>query len=258
MAEVLGECGATVYVTARSTRQRPSRNPAWTVEDTAELVRQAGGRGVPVAVDHIHGDQVASLFARISDEHGPLGLLVNNVWQWGPPETYLAPTREQPVERWDAMFGVALRSHFLATKHALPVMLAQRRGLIVFTQERPGDHQHFGQNLVVDVAAVATQRMVQYLAAELAESGVAALLVYLGWVRSVNMGMGFDPAAVGMSQDDVERMTQSPHLAGRAIAALAGDPDVAFLSGSTLYSGDIARRYGFTDTDGRIPRYEGS
>jgi NAD(P)-dependent dehydrogenase (short-subunit alcohol dehydrogenase family) len=257
IAEVLGECGATVYVTSRSTRRRPSRPEGWSVEETAELVRARGGRGIPVAVDHTVEDDVAALVSRIDREQGRLDLLVDNVWQWGPPEGYVAPTWEQPVERWDAMFGVGVRSLFVAGKQALPLMVRQRRGLFVATQERPGDDRHFGQNIVVDAAAVAMERMVRYLARELEGTGVAALLVYLGWVRSVNMGMGFDPAAAGMSPEQFAAATQSPYFVGRAIAVLAADPHVTLRSGRTVYAGDVAREHSFTDVDGRVPRYEG-
>ena len=257
IAEVLGECGATVYVTARSTRERPSRQEGWSVHETAELVRARGGNGIPVAVDHTVEDEVASLFSRIDREQGRLDLLVNSVWQWGPADSYLAPTWEQPVERWDAMFGVGVRSLFVTSKEALPLMVRHRRGLIVATQERPGDEQRFGQNIVVDGAAVAMKRMVEYLAEELDDTGVAALLVYLGWVRSVNMGMGFDPARAGMSHEELAAVTQSPYFVGRAIAVLAADRTVTRRSGSALYAGDIAREHSFTDIDGRIPAYGG-
>lgn len=257
IAEVLGECGATVYVTARSARGRPSDDHPWSVDETAELVSARGGTGIAVALDHRSDEEVEGLFTRVGDDHGKLDLLVNNVWQWGPQGTYLAPTWEQPAERWDAMFGVGVRSHFVATRHALPLMLPRKRGLIVLTQERPGDETHFCQNVVVDMAAAAMQRMVQYLAHELAPEGITAVLVYLGWVRSVNMGMGFDPDEFGMSREEFFRLTQSPYLIGRAIAMLAADPRMTEKSGLTVYAGDLAREYDFTDVDGRIPRYEG-
>jgi NAD(P)-dependent dehydrogenase (short-subunit alcohol dehydrogenase family) len=257
VAEVLGQCGATVYVTGRSTRDDPMKDKRWTVEETAELVDSGGGRGIPVKADHTSEDAVDSVFRRIAIERGGLDLLVNNVWQWGPPENYTVVSWEQPTSRWDAMFGVGVRGHFLTTRYALPLMLTRPRGLVVSTQERPGDSEQFGQNIVVDCAAVAMQRMIRYLGRELADTTVTAVLVYLGWVRTVNLGMGFDRDATGMSQADFERMTQSPSLVGRAIAALASDPAVHTKSGQTLYAGQVALDYGFTDTDGRIPDYDG-
>lgn len=257
IAEVLGMCGATVYVAARSTRSNPSRDPNWTTEETAALVDQHGGRGVPVSVDFGVEHDVHELFELINSDHGGLDLLVNSVWQWGPRESYFEPTTEQPVERWDAMFGIAARALFLAAKHAAP-LLVQREGLIVATQERPGDAEHFADNIVVDAAAVAMKRMVEYLAHDLASVRVSSLMVYLGWVRTVNRGMGFDPAAVGWSTAQFEAATQSPHLVGRAVAHLAADRDVLNRSGATLYTGDVALEYGFTDIDGRVPDYDGN
>lgn len=257
IAEVLGECGATVYVTARSTKRKPSGDHPWSIESTAELVTQLGGSGIAVRLDHRRDAQVKRLFARIGRERGGLDLLVNNVWQWGPSDTYLSPTWEQPPERWDAMFGIGVRSHFVATRYALPLMLPTKRGLIVLTQERPGDAKNFCQNIVVDSAAAAMQRMVQYLAQELRPQGVAALLVYLGWPRTVNMGMGFEPKKFGMSRKEFFRLTQSPYFVGRAIAMLAADRKVMRKSGTTKYAGELAGEYGFTDVDGRVPRYEG-
>ncbi len=153
---------------------------------------------------------------------------MNNVWQWGEPyETYWAPTAQQPIERWDSMFTVGVRGHLLATKYAIP-LLAKEAGIVVSTQERPGDDEHFGHNIVVDAAAVAVQRMVQYLARELDDRP-------------------------GMSRADLIAVTQSPQFIGRAIAELAADEAVHDKSGRTIYCGDLATEYGFTDVDGRVP-----
>lgn len=287
VAEVLGECGATVYVTGRTTRSRsgrvsragvplPEGDPSgrWTIEETAEQVTRKGGRGIPVPLDHTKDARVAKLFERIERTHGRLDVLVNNVWQWGPEETYVHPTWEQPPERWDAMMGVGVRSQFVATRFALPLMVRSRRGVVVFTQERPGDDRRFLSNVVVDVAATAQQRLAKFVTFELRRHArllgfstkrLAAVLVWLGWQRSVNMleglhgdvyeGMG---GAIRMSRDEFFRRTQTPQFAGRAIAQLAADPNVGRKSGRTFYVGDLAREYGFTDTDGRRPRPRGA
>jgi NAD(P)-dependent dehydrogenase (short-subunit alcohol dehydrogenase family) len=257
VAEVLGQCGATVYVTGRSARNHATKKRDWTVEDTAALVNDAGGRGVPVRADHTSELDVRSLFTRIGAEGPGLDLLVNNAWQWGPRESYEAATWEQPLSRWDAMFGVGVRSLFLTTRYAIPLMLVRTRSLIVCTQERPGDREHFGQNIVIDSATVAMQRMIEYLGNELAGTSVAALLVYLGWVRTVNRGMGFDPEAAGMSQAQFDAATQSPYLAGRAIAMLFADERAHAKTGHALYAGQVALEYGFTDIDGRVPSLDG-
>ncbi len=257
ICEVLGQCGATVYLTGRSTRERYTSSPSWTIEATAELVDEAGGRAIPVSVDHTVEVEVRLLFERIRDEQQSLRLLVNNVWQWGRPyESYWAPTWEQPIERWDAMFTVGVRGHLLATQHAIP-LLAERGGVIVSTQERPGDEERFGHNVVVDSAAVTVQRMIRYLARELDDEQITAVLVYLGWVRTVNMGMGFDLNHSGMSHAELAAVTQSPAFIGRAVAELVADEQVHNKTGQTLYCGDLAVEYGFTDLDGRRPAYDG-
>jgi len=257
IAEVLGQCGATVYVTGRSTRTRSTKDPSWTVEHTAELVDAGGGRGVPVQTDHTSENDVRSLFEHIEGDGG-LDLLVNNVWQWGPPEKYEAPTWEQPLSRWDAMFGVGVRAQFLTARYAIPLLLASPRSLIVSTQERPGDAEHFGQNIVVDSAAIAMQRMIEHLANELADTSVTAMLLYLGWVRTVNRGMGIDLDASGISYADFEAVTQSPYLTGRAVAALFADQQLKARSGTTLDVGHVALQFGFTDIDGRVRDYSGN
>lgn len=258
VAQVLGECGATVYVTGRSTRAEPTKSPSWTVEDTAALVTASGGRGVPVQVDHTDEHAVDALFSMIGQEHGRLDLLVTTVWQWGPVDDYIVPSSQQPVARWDAMIGVGAKAQFLTASRAVPLM-TDRGGLIVAVQERPGAADRFGQNIVVDTAAVAMQRMVEFLANELSETTVASVLLYPGWTRTVNMGMGFDPTEFDMTEDDLEAVTQSPQLLGRAVAALAADrPGAKRRSGATLYVGEVAEAYGFTDIDGRIPAVDES
>jgi NAD(P)-dependent dehydrogenase (short-subunit alcohol dehydrogenase family) len=257
IAEVLGECGATVYVTGRSTRSSPSKDQHWTIEETASLVDEAGGHAIPLQVDHTDEAAVGALVRRIGDRHGRLDTLVNSVWQWGPRDSYWAPTWEQPAERWDAMFGVGARSLFLTTASALPLMI-EHGGLIVSTQERPGDSRHFGQNIVVDAAAVTMKRMTEFLEHELRDTEVSALLLYFGWVRTVNLGMGFDREAAGMSKERFESITQSPYFVGRAIAALSADPTVKSRSGQAIDVGELALELGFTDVDGRVLGSDGS
>lgn len=256
IAETLGVCGATVYVTARSTRKGATKAADWTIEDTAALVDRHGGTGIPMRVDHTSPDDVERLVAEIRRRHGRLDLLVNSVWQWGPPETYRVPTWEQPLERWDAMFGVGAKSLFLTAAKALPLMLEQS-SLIVATQERPGDSERFADNIAIDAAAVAMSRMVAFLGRELREMTVDALMVYLGWARTVNLGMGFDYEAFGMPRAEFESRTQSPYLVGRAIAHLAAQGPQGTRSGQTVYAGDLGLEFGFTDVDGRVPGYNG-
>lgn len=263
VAETLGGCGATVYVTGRSSRARPSGPHRFSVEETAEAVSAAGGHGVGVGLDHNDEAAVHALVARIRDEAGQLSVLVNNVWAWGPMESYLEPTWDQPMARWDDMMGTAIRGQFMTTRHALPLMIDSGGGLIAFTQERPGDESHFGINLVVDLAATTQKRMAAYLGRELAPKQIAVVQVYLGWVRSVNMleglqGDTFSGGGFTMSRAEFMRRTQSPHFAGRGVAMLAADPQRLSRTGGSFYAGELAEAFGFTDTDGRRPSVEES
>lgn len=213
VAEVLGECGATVYITGRSTRMSPSGNHKWSVEETADSVNGRGGTGIAVPLDHSDDSQVEGLFEQIRGEHKRLDILVNNVWQWGPMGAYSAPAWEQPVERWDAMVGLGVRAQFVTTKLALPLMMDDG-GLIAFTQERPGTRNRFLANLPMDVAATVQERMTRRLAHELKRSRVAVVLTFLGWVRSINMLKGlkgevFEGGGLRMSKEEFFRRTQS-------------------------------------------------
>lgn len=264
IAEVLGECGATVYVTGRSTRRRKSRpkhwpehdeGHPWTIEETAELVRSNGGRAVAVRCDHRVDRDVEKLFDRIERSEGRLDLLVNNVWGWGGQNVDLMrPTWETPVSIWDEMFGTGLRGHFTSSRSAIPLMLRQEKGLIVHTSSAPPTKgAGFLSSVPYDVASRAIDRMSAYLAHELKKHGISALTVYPGWPRTVNMMEAFEKGRVGMSRKAFFEATESPYLAGRAIASLAADPRVLKKSGGTFSSGQLAREYNFTDVDGRQP-----
>ncbi len=239
IALVLGEAGATVYVSGRSVRTRsPVRGARGTIDDTAELVDAGGGVGVAVRCDHTVDEQVARLFARVEREHGHLDLLVNNVWggyeRHGDTEVpfFDAPFWEQPLWRWEGMFTAGVRAHFVASRHAAPLLLerrAQRPGLIIHTIAWA-----FGAylgNVLYDTAKAATARMAFGLAEELRPHRVAAVALA--------------PGHLGV--------TETPQYLGRAVAALASDPEVMAKSGQLLTVGELAREYGFTDIDGTQP-----
>jgi NAD(P)-dependent dehydrogenase (short-subunit alcohol dehydrogenase family) len=190
VALALGECGATVYVTGRSTRARdpstadPTR--PGTVEDTADDVTARGGHGIPAPTDHTDDAQVEALFDRIREEqHGRLDLLVANAWGGyeGLGADFTAPFWEQPRERWDAMFGAGLRAQFTAARQAAPTMIANRRGLIVLTGGTDLEDHYLG-NVPYDVVKAASSRLVSALAHELRPYGVAAVGVYPGFTRT--------------------------------------------------------------------------
>lgn len=248
IAQALGEAGATVYVTGRSVRGETTEGLPGSIEETAEGVTSAGGRGIPVRCDHTVDAEVEALFARVREEQGRLELLVNNAW--GGYERYgeapfAAPFWEQPLWRWDAMYTAGVRAHLVASRMAAPLLLEGGRGLIVSTVAWAYD-EYLG-NLLYDSAKAAVIRMVFGMAKELGPRGVAAVALAPGFMRTERV-----MAAHALHPFDLSG-TESPAYLGRAVAALAADPKVLEKSGRLLTVGELAREYGFTDEDGRQP-----
>jgi NAD(P)-dependent dehydrogenase (short-subunit alcohol dehydrogenase family) len=249
IALALGEAGATVYVTGRSVRGgATTEDRPETIDDTADEVTAAGGIGIPVRVDHTVDDEVAQLFARIRSEHGRLDLLVNNAW--GGYEAYdgaafVAPFWEQPLTRWDSMFTAGVRTHFVSSRFAAPLMIDQGSGVIVSTVAWA-----FGEylgNLFYDVAKAAIVRMAFGMANELKPHNVTAIALAPGFMRTERVLDAHEAEPFDLS------ITESPTYLGRAVRALASDPNVIAKSGQVLTAGELAREYGFTDVDGRQP-----
>ena len=246
IAVVLGECGATVFVTGRSSRAAGAE--ARTTEDTAEEVTARGGSGVPVVTDHTDDAQVDMLFERVRGEAGRLDLLVANAW--GGYENYDhrlfgLPFWEQPIERFDTMVAAGLRSHLTAARAAAPLLLDRQRGLIVLTGGWDDPDRYLG-NVPYDLVKTATSRLVATMAHELRPHGVAVVGAYPGFTRTEAV---VDAFAAGGAEPPPN--AHSPELVGRAVAALAADPDVMSLSGSGAQVAAYAERYGFADVDGR-------
>jgi NAD(P)-dependent dehydrogenase (short-subunit alcohol dehydrogenase family) len=246
IALVLGECGATVFVTGRSSRAAGAVER--TVEGTADEVTARGGRGVPVVTDHTDDVQVEALFDRVRREAGRLDLLVANAW--GGYENYDyrlfgLPFWEQPVERFDTMVGAGLRSHLTSARAAAPLMLDQGSGLIVLTGGWDDPARYLG-NVPYDLVKTGTSRLVATMAHELRPHGVSVVGVYPGFTRTEAV---VDAFAAGGAEPPPH--AHSPELVGRAVAAVAADPDVASLSGTGAQVATYAERYGFADVDGR-------
>ena len=260
----LGAAGATVYVTGRSTRTQPAttydqilkRSELSTlpghIDETAEEVEKAGGRGIAVRCDHTIEAEVAELFARVQRDEGRLDLLVNNAWGGHEHFTgvFEAPFWEHPMEQWDAMFDRGVRNHLLASRHAAPIMVNQRRGLIVTTTFWDRDRYLRG-NLFYDLAKAAMNRLAFGMAEELRPHGVASLALSPGWMRTEFVLAGHKADESNWRQQPSLARTESPRYIGRAVAALAGDPRVLEKSGRVHRVADLAREYGFTDIDGR-------
>ncbi len=247
-AEVLGECGATVYVTGRSTRGGPTTDALpGTVDEVAAAVTQRGGVGIPAPCDHTVDEQVESLFARVGEEQGRLDLLVNNVW--GGYERYGdapfdAPFWKQPLWRWEGMFAAGARAHFLASRFAAPLLIRRARGLIINISS--GDGDRYRGNVIYDAAKTATERLAFGMGRELRQYGVAVLAVRPGFTRTERV-----LAAYGGDLGEDFALTESPAYTGRAVACLTADPRVLEKTGGVFAAGELALKYGFTDVDGR-------
>ncbi len=249
IACALGSAGAIVYVTGRSVRGGPTTDHLpGTIEDTAEEVTARGGQGIPVRCDHTIDADVEALFARVRGEHGRLDLLVNNAWggyEGHPTGLSMAPFWEQSRDQWQGMFVAGLRAHLVASQFAAPLLLPQRRGLIVCTIAWAFD-EYLG-NLFYHVAKAAIIQTVGGMAKELRPHGVAAVALAPGFMRTERI-----LAAHALRPFDLSG-TESPEYLGRAVVALAADPHILERSGQVLTVGDLARAYGFTDSDGRQP-----
>jgi len=266
IAVELGAAGATVIVTGRSTRAQPAEGYGQilalskasslpgTIEDTADEVSRAGGRGIAHRCDHTREGEVRALFERVEREHGRLDLLVNNAW--GGHESFdgvfQAPFWQQPLAHWDAMMDRGVRNHLLASRCAAPILVRQRHGLIVTTTFWDRD-RYLGGNLLYDLAKSAMTRLAFTMAQDLRPHGVASVAVSPGWMRTEFVLMGHQTDEAHWQDRPALASTESPRYVGRAVAALAADPDVLARSGRVMRVGDLAREYGFTDVDGRQP-----
>lgn len=247
----LGEAGATVYITGRTTTpgEAPTALPG-TIGQTAAEVSALGGRGIAVRCDHRDDDQVAAVIRRIEAEQGRLDILVNNVW--GGYEHYYDGTAfwqergfwSVPLSRWDAMFRAGVRAHYVASVFGAPLMIARQAGLIVnisFIAARQDD-----AGAIYGPAKAADDRMAACMAYELRAHNVAAVSLYPGLVRTE----GVLQAAAHFDLSNSE----SPQFIGRVVAALANDPELMRKSGQVLVAAELALEYGIVDIDGRQPR----
>jgi NAD(P)-dependent dehydrogenase (short-subunit alcohol dehydrogenase family) len=244
-------------VTGRSVRGEPTTdNVPGTIDETARDVSDRGGRGIAVRCDHTVDADVESLFSRIRDDHGRLDILVNNVW--GGYENGdcrplpLVPFWEQSLHQWDMMFTAGVRAHLTASRLAVPLMLPQRRGLIVSTTANL-DALPYLRNLFYDLAKNAVARLVWAIGQELRERGIAALAVAPGFMRTERVVEAFRRAGAPEAINGPGGPKETTAYLGRAIVALASDERVIEKSGQLVEVGTLAREYGFTDVDGTQP-----
>ena len=257
IAVELGALGATVYGSGRSTRARrsPMDRPE-TIEDTAELVTAAGGEGVAVRCDHADADDVGALVGRIRGDHARLDILVNDVWGGDPFVQWGKSLWEHPL---DATLGVlrnGIETHLITSHFAIPLMLEGTGGLVVEVGDGKRDVP-YRTNMPYDLVKTAVVRMGEALAHELQPHGVTALTVTPGWLRSESMLDHF-----GVTEETwreaAERLpyfghSETPHLLGRGIAALAADLDRDRFAGQCLGSWELMRVYDLVDADGTRP-----
>lgn len=248
IAVALGEAGATVYVTGRSTYRRRHDLPG-TVEETAAEVTERGGHGRPVQVDHHVDSQVAALFAQIYSDSGRLDILVNNAFALPEDLTDPGGFWEKPTSNWD-MVDVGVRSNFIAARHAAQLMVPQKSGLIVATSGYVGVTYTYG--VLFGVCKTAVDRMARDMAIELHPHRVASMSLWQGLTMTerAQRNLAAEPA---MAKSIVTRpaVSSSPEYPGRVICALATDPALMDLSGGTFITAELAQRYGITDIDGR-------
>jgi len=259
IAVQLGAAGATVYCTGRTTQaERSEMDRPETIEETAALVDEAGGRGIPVRVDHLVPDEVAALVARIDAEQGALHVLVNDIWG--------ATTMEWDKTVWESTLDIGLRTlrlavdtHAITCHFAIPLLLRSPGGLVVEVTDGTAEYNatNYRVSFFYDLAKSCNLRMAWALGHELAPHGATAVSLTPGWLRSESMLEGFGVTEANW-RDATERIphfaiSESPAFVGRAVAALAADPDVARWNGESLSSGQLAQVYGFTDLDGSRP-----
>ncbi len=260
-AIALGEAGATVYCTGRSTRERRSEyDRPETIEETAELVDAAGGTGIAIAVDHLDAAQVEALVQRIEAEQGRLDVLVNDIWGGELLVEWNVPVWEHDLDSGLRLLRLAIDTHLITSHHALKLLTRQPGGLVVEMTDgtREYNAENYRLSIYYDLAKTAVARLAFAQSKELAPHGCTAVALTPGWMRSEMM---FD--IYGVTEDDwhttasgnphFSAISESPRFVGRAVAALAADPDLQRHNGASLSSGGLAKAYGFTDIDGSQP-----
>ena len=259
IAVQLGAAGATVYVTGRSTRgQRSEMDRPETIEETAALVDEAGGRGIAVQVDHLVPEQVRTLVARIESEQGALHVLVNDIWG--------ATRMEWNKTVWESDLEYGLRTlrlgvdtHAITSHFAIPLLLKKPGGLVVEVTDGTDEYNkdHYRVSFFYDLAKAAVNRMAFALAHELEPHGATAVSLTPGWLRSEAMLDAYKVTEASWRDATQVQphfaISETPAFIGRAVAALAADPEVKRWNGKSLSSGELAKVYGFTDADGSRP-----
>lgn len=264
----LGAAGATVYCTGRSTSSQPSEiNRPETIEETAELVNQTAGasgsrqagKGIAVQVDHLDPKQVEALVARIESEQGRLDILVNDIWGGEHLTEWYKPVWEHSLEKGLHQLRLAIDTHIITSHFALPLLIKNPGGLVVELTDGTIEYnqQKYRLTLFYDLAKTSVIRIAWAQAQELQKHQCTALALTPGWLRSEQMLDNYDVKEANWRDAIAKQphfaITETPRYVGRAVAALAADPELARWNGQSLSSGQLAKIYDFTDLDGSQP-----
>ncbi|MFI6901457.1 SDR family oxidoreductase [Nonomuraea sp. NPDC050394] len=260
IAVQLGAAGYTVYCTGRSGgSQRSEMNRPETIEETAALVTAAGGTGIPVRVDHLDQEQVKALVERIERDHGQLDVLVNDVWGGDRLTEWNVPVWEHNLDNGLRLLRLAIDTHIITSHYALPLLSRKPGGLVVEVTDGTKKYNdgHYRLSLFYDQAKTAVVRLAYALSHDLREHGCAAVALTPGFLRSEamleNFGVTEETWRDYIPKNATWAVSETPAFAGRAVAALAQDPDKMRWTGQSLDSGSLAQVYGFTDLDGSRP-----
>ena len=260
IATMLGEAGATVYCTGRSVRGNvATQGRTETIEETAALVTQLGGHGIPVQVDHRDEAQVEALFARVEAEQGRLDILVNDIWggDWFVLKMWNKPMWAIDIADVEPLYRTAIFTHIITSRYGAPLLVKQGHGLLIEITD--GDTDRYRGNFLYDLLKHTVNRMAFNLAEDLRPFGVTALALTPGFLRSEEMLDHFGVTEAnwreGARKDPHFIASETPWFVGRAAAALAADPNVAQKAGGVFSSWGLSDAYGFVDRDGSRPHW---
>jgi NAD(P)-dependent dehydrogenase (short-subunit alcohol dehydrogenase family) len=271
IAAALGEAGATVVCTGRTTRSaRSEYNRPETIEETAELVTQLGGTSLAVAVDRLDADQVKALAEQIRKDYIHIDVLVNDIWGGellkGGPADWNTPIWQHSLDKGLRILRLAVDTHLITSHHLLPLLIGRPGGLLIEVTDGTAEYNagHYRLSVFYDLAKVAVSRLAFSQGHELQPHGATAVAVTPGWLRSEmmldNFGVSEENWRDAIGQINGGRsappdfaLSESPRFVGRGIVALAADPDRATWNGKSVTSGRLASEYGFTDLDGSQP-----
>lgn len=260
IAMELGAAGATVYITGRTTRKEVSEyNRPETIEETAELVNELGGIGIPVQVDHLIAEQVQALVERIEKEQGRLDILVNDIWGGENIIEWSTPVWEHSLEKGLRMLRLAIDTHLITSHYALPLLIKNEGGLVIEMTDGTKEYNenNYRVSMFYDLAKTSVIRMAKALSHELTPYKCTAVSLSPGWMRSEIMlevfGVTEENWRDGIEKDPNFAISETPRFVGRAVAALAMDEKRHELNGQSFSSGELAKKYDFVDIDGSQP-----